>query len=286
LRRRLRFVSAAGNDANTCFVQAAPCKTLQRGINQTSPGGELRLLSSLVSNGFINKSLTVEGGRYTVVGTIAVNNASAIVRFRRLNLNGVNGFPNGFNLINGAAVHIEECSAERFTQDGILLGGNVSTELVISNSVSRDNGDEGLQVNDPTTAKVTIDNSRFEHNIGSGVSLSDSQATVSRSVSFGNFFGFNISNGSTNIVETIAVLNQHGFLPGGQVTLESSVAFRNTDDGVGTDTTVRISNSVFSDNGDDGVDTNSGTTLTLLNNLIAGNGGSNVEGTLTPLAAE
>jgi hypothetical protein len=31
----LTFVSATGNDANNCLVQASPCKTLQKAINVT-----------------------------------------------------------------------------------------------------------------------------------------------------------------------------------------------------------------------------------------------------------
>jgi hypothetical protein len=192
----LTFVSATGNDANTCFVQAAPCKTLQRGINQTAAGGELRLLTSLTSNGFINKSITIEGGYNTVIGTIAVNSASAIVRFRRLNLNGRHAFPTGFNLINAAAIHIEDCSAERYTGDGINLAANVSTELTVTNSVSRDNGGRGVEAEFPSTAAVSIENSRFENNPVAGVDLSGN-ASVSRSLAFGNGnFGF-IESGAT-----------------------------------------------------------------------------------------
>ena len=293
----LTFVSAAGNDANTCFVQAAPCKTLQRAINQTSPGGELRLLSSLVSNGFINKSITIEGGQNTVIGTLIVDSTSAIVRFRRLNLNGRNAFADGFDLRNAAAIHIEECSVERYTDDGIVLSAPVSTELVISGSVVRDSGDEGLNVlgGSSSQPKVTVENSRFENNGGSGVVLTASQASISRSVAFGNEVqGFDLLDeaGSTNIVDTIAAANNgigfQVFL--GQVTLESIVASRNSDGLMVDDSaTARISNSVFSDNSGDGIDTdNPGApiTLTLGNNLVTGNAGSNVEGGLTPLAPE
>ena len=41
----LTFVSATGNDANNCLVQASPCKTLQKAINVTAARGEVRLLS-------------------------------------------------------------------------------------------------------------------------------------------------------------------------------------------------------------------------------------------------
>jgi hypothetical protein len=281
----LTFVSAAGNDANTCFVQAAPCKTLQRAINQTSAGGAVRLLTSLTSNGFINKSITIEGGQNTVIGTIAVNSASAIVRFRRLNLNGRHAFPTGLNLINAAAVHIEECSVERYTGNGINLAANVSTELTVTNSVSRDNGGRGLEAEFPSTAAVSIENSRFENNPVAGVDLSGN-ASVSRSVAFGNGnFGF--IGGPASITESIAAANQTGFRIDADSTLESCLASGNSS-GLQVTSLARISNSVFSENRDFGIETDSigATTLTLLNNLVSGNGLSNVDGTLTPLAPE
>ena len=280
----LTFVSAAGNDANTCFVQAAPCKTLQRAINQTSPGGELRLLSSLVSNGFINKSITIEGGRYTVVGTIAVNNASAIVRFRRLNLNGVHAFPTGFNLINAAAVHTEECSAERYTQNGIVLGANVSTELSISNSVSRDNDENGLLVTGPSSARLTVEGSSFENSGDRGIRFQDGRGSISRTVFFGSNGNFRSTGGSVTLFDTIAAGGDlNGYSTDAEITLVSCTAA-----GVATEGLFalnpppkRVSDCVLTSNVT-GVD---GTVLTLGDNLIAGNG-TDVAGTLTPLTPE
>jgi hypothetical protein len=287
----LTFVSAAGNDANTCFVQAAPCKTLQRTINQTSPSGEVRLLTSIVSNGFINKSITVEGSHNTVIGTIAVNSASAIVRFKRLNLNGVNGFPTGFNLINAAAIHFEECSAERYTGDGIFLASNVSTELFISDTVSRDNGDVGLQADGPTTAKVSIETSRWENN-AFGVAISGGRAAISDSVFFGSTFsGLVVNNGATaNITNSIAPGNgDAGFFTSGvaETTLESCEAVGNTFHGIfvgATGTSARISDCVSTGSAT-GITNDFATIQTLGNNLIAGNT-ANVNGTLTPLTPE
>jgi hypothetical protein len=289
----LTFVSAAGNDANTCFVQAAPCKTLQRGINQISAGGELRLLSSLAGNGFINKSITIEGGYNTVIGTIAVNSASAIVRFRRLNLNGRHAFPTGFNLINAAAVHIENSSAERYTQIGILLGANVSTELAVSNSVSRDNVLIGLKVSGPSTAVLTVEDSSFENNGDRGILFEDGRASVSRTTLWGNDSGFRILSGSATLFKTIAAGasvgvggNGNGFSEGGgELTLTRCDGVGNSNEGLlSTAGTVRISDCTFTGNGT-GVDVFGVTALTLENNLIAGNT-TNLSGTLTPLTPE
>ena len=282
----LTFVSAAGNDANTCFVQANPCKTLQRGINQTNAGGELRLLSSLVSNGFINKSITVEGGRYTVVGTIAVNNASAIVRFRRINLNGVHAFPTGFNLINAAAVHIEDCSAERYTGNGISLSNSVSTELTVSKSVSRDNGQVGLEVSGPSTAVLAVEDSSFENNGDRGILFEAGEGSISRSTFFGNDSDLRVIGGTVTAVGmTAAGSSDIGFsLGGGQMTLVACDGVGHTSVGLFLGSgTARVSDCVFTGNGT-GI-LNGGTALTLGNNLVAGNT-TNLTGALMPLAPE
>jgi hypothetical protein len=289
----LTFVSAAGNDANTCFVQANPCRTLQRAINQTSAGGEVRLLTSLAGSGFINKSITIEGGYNTVIGIIVVNNASAIVHFRRLNLNGRHALADGFNLINAAAVHIEESSVERYTDDGIQLAAGVSTELFISDSVIRDNGQRGIEAA-AGPARIVIEESRFENNAVDGLSLAAEQLSISRSTLFGNSIALQTFPGfvAGSATEVTAVGNASGFRPfAGELTLESCVASGNAFDGLQPAAALaRISNSVFSDNADNGIDTNEAGgntfTLTLLNNLIAGNAVLDVEGTLTPLAPE
>jgi hypothetical protein len=286
----LTFVSAAGNDANTCFVQANPCKTLQRAINQTSAGGEVRLLTSLAGNGFINKSITIEGGRNTVIGTIAVNSASAIVRFRRLNLNGRHAFATGFNLIDAAAVHIEKCSVERYTQTGIALGPNVSTELVVSNSVSRDNGIRGALISAPSTAKATFESSRFASNGTFGIEMESGEVSITRSVAFGNgFVAISQSGGTTNITQLSAIGNIAGsasdglFCSGGEMTVASSDIAANDDQGIEVfpPCAMRVSNNVSTANGE-GMDNNGGTILTRGNNLITGN----VNGTITPLPGE
>jgi hypothetical protein len=290
----LTFVSAAGNDANTCFVQANPCKTLQRAINQTSAGGEARLLTSLVSHGFINKSITIEGGRNTVIGTISVDSASAIVRFRRLNLNGRHAFASGFDLINASAVHIEDCSVERYTAFGIRVRDAVP-EISVVNTVIRD-GNRGLVAHSSTT-RVTTDNSRFVNN-SLGFYLERAKGVLTRSIVFGNDGGVTLSSATLNATDTIAFANDYGFLAldFARVTLESCFAAANADGlAVEAYALARISNCVFSDNSDDGVDTDDvdpepifieAITLTLGDNLIAGNGDSNVEGSLTPLAPE
>jgi hypothetical protein len=275
----LTFVSATGDDTKPCTVQAQPCKTLQKGISVTPAGGEIRILSQLPSqNATIGSSLTVNGGGHTMLGKIIINSASAVVTLRDLSLNGRGLTDRGIDIVNAVAVHIEGCTVERYTSKGIFLAGGVSTELFVSDSVSRDNGDTGLYISGPTTAKLTVDDSRFENNNGdSGVRVGDGQASISRSVFSGNDVGVLQIGGTTNIAHSTAVANFIGFaVDGGEMTLESCVSRGNSNTGLFAfaSTVARISNSVFTNN-TNGVSNNfganDGSILTSENNVIAGN---------------
>ena len=283
----LSFVSATGNDANTCFVQANPCKTLNKAIGVTSAGGEVRVLSQLTGNGFINKSLTIEGGGNTIIGTIAVNSASAVVTFRGLTLNGRHAFATGFNLINAAAVHIEDSTVERYTGFAIRLtgDGSITTELFVSNVIERESN-FGLFFS-AVNAKLTIVDSRFENNSDAGVAVADGQASIHRSAFLNNAdVGLGMTGGSTNVTESIAAGNSVGFLASAPSTFDRCVASGNGT-GFQNQATTRVSNSTFTNNGT-GVFLFFGTFLTLGNNLIARNTTDIDEGpedlTLTPLA--
>ena len=65
---------------------------------------------------------------------------------RGLQLNGVGIIANGIRIDSAAAVHIEDCTVERYTGDGIKLVATTATELFVSDTVSRDNTDTGLYV--------------------------------------------------------------------------------------------------------------------------------------------
>ena len=113
----------------------------------------------------INKNITIAGDGVAIVGSIAIGTSStnAVVTLRGLNLNGAKIYPNGIRIDAAAAVHIENCTVERYTGDGIKLAATTATELFISDTVSRDNGGDGLHVSD-TGARLTVENSRFENN--------------------------------------------------------------------------------------------------------------------------
>jgi hypothetical protein len=281
----LTFVSATGLDSRPCTVQAQPCKTLQRAVTVTSADGTISILSDLSGNAGIAKSLTIDGGGNSVIGTIAINSASAVVTLRGLNLTGRGAVANGIRILSAAAVHIEDSTVERYTIDGIKLVATTATKLFITDTVSRANGSDGLYVDD-VNAQVVIENSAFDQNFSSGVYLkaAEGKAKITGSSASGNGQnGFVLASGGAKVVETAADNNsQNGFIVRIGRNYSSILDFaRATGNGAAglltesPDGVARIGNCVFhpGSSGGLGVD-NQGSLLTYGNNLITGRTGS------------
>jgi hypothetical protein len=287
----LSYVSSTGNDSNPCTL-ASPCRTLPHAIAATSTGGEIHLIDSAGYGAAIaiGKSITISGDGATIfAGAITINNAGATVNLRRVVLNGGGSAANSSAITIQAAeaVHIENCVVHGFPQNGILVdGANVGVTLL--DTVIRDNGSNGLVVNNSPTARLAVDNSRFEDNAVDGLFINSGNTSVSRSVAAGNGgsgFGTTGASANMNLTETISAHNQNGYRLTGssQMTLESAVARGNgTGLAVFTSATARISNSTFTNNSS-GIVNDSGTLLTRRNNTVTGNT-TNVSGTLTVLS--
>lgn len=286
----IRYVSANGNNANNCTLPA-PCRTLQRGITATPERGELRVLDSgsYGLGGFINKSMTITGNGHTVVlgNPIVINQAAATVALRSLVLNGQGSTTRGIEIVAAKSVHIENCVIHAFTQHGVFLNG-ANSKVFFLDSVARDNGSRGIFVSGfGTSARLTIDNGRFEENTNSGVYVLGGSATITRSVANGNALGFVSDNAEVMVERSVAAYNNsagYSLTNSGQMTLDASQAHDNVPFGLVVESggTARVSNSVFVNNGH-GISNLGGTVLTRQNNTVSGNGGTQTDGTLTPL---
>ena len=211
----ITFVAANGNDANPCTVITAPCKTLQRAYTVTPINGTINVLTSLdTATLAINKNITVVGNGVAIVGSIVIGTSStnAVVTLRGLALNGAKIYTNGIRIDAAAAVHIEDCTVERYNSDGIKLTATTATKLFVSNTVSRDNTGYGLYFTD-VNARVTVETSRFENNGNAGLHLAAARANVTRSVASGNNTGIVLYSGTAKVTETTAADNpSYGFL--------------------------------------------------------------------------
>ena len=284
-----RFVASNGNDASAC-TRAAPCRTLPRGVRVTPIGAELQILDSGLYGDplTIGKSITISAaGVSATLGDVVIDGAGAVVTLRGLLFNGKNAGADGILITAAAAVHIEDCTVERFTGSGIQLA-RADTELFVTDSVSRDNGDGLIILGERTSATLTVANSRFENNGNAGLDIRGIDSAISHSVASGNGAGIVQTGGTANIEWTTAASNDVGYhvTGSGEMTLEYSVAGGNNFglfvDGSGD--TARISDSVFTNNATGIHNDTGGEVLTRRNNTVSGNttdlGGA---GTFTPL---
>jgi hypothetical protein len=291
------FISHAGNDANICS-RAAPCRTLQRGINATGSGREMTILTSgQYGTAAIGKSITIiaEGISANVRGSgasaITIDNPAATVVLRGLFVTGGGAAIDGIVIKAAAAVHIVECEVERFIRHGIHRedASGDQTELSIADSISRRNGQDGLFAG-LGTAKLQIDNSRFEGNGSDGLTSRADASSITRTVAYGNDGNGIVDAGEDMSVAwtTAAENGGSGYAVFNSMTrLESSVAHRNSAAGLKLNfgSSAVISNLTVTDDAV-GLDAGAGSTslLTRQNNTVQGNGTA-VIGTLIPLAA-
>ena len=151
------YVSIKGSDSNNC-LPGSPCRSLQAGINKAPAGGEVRFLDSgYFGAATINKTITIAGDGNTLnpAGTITINSATAVVKLRDLVLDGAASSAHGITVTAAAAVHIEHCVIEHFTDDGVNANG-ATTKLFMSDSIARENGATGLFVSASGAAQVAM----------------------------------------------------------------------------------------------------------------------------------
>jgi hypothetical protein len=286
--QNVRFIRTNGNDANACTL-AQPCRTLARGIQAAPVRGEVRLLDSGAFGAGVTvaKSLTISGNGNTLIltGPTTVSASAARVAFRDLLLTGLGTVSNGIVVNAAATVHIVRCEVERYTDDGVHVDTGGS-EVFVSESIFRNNGDDGFRVDGGDSTRVTVDSSRFENNADRGATIDDAQSSVTRSVFSGNGVdGLGVGTGNISVARSIAADNDSGFvvLQGAEMHLESSVATGNSSSGlfIGTGS-ASISNVTITNNGN-GIVGFSDEVRSRGNNRVFGNGVDFPLGAPTPL---
>jgi hypothetical protein len=170
------WVSGVGDDANPCS-RTAPCKTFAGAISKTAPFGEINAVDP---GGFgtvtITKSITIDGTAQlsgilnSLTNGIIVNAAATdLVTLRRLDINGFGNGTNGIRILAAKRVVIEDCviygnGGVSPNGSGIQVATGTTVDVVIRNTVVRNNID-GLNVTTSAgVARVSIVNSAFVGN--------------------------------------------------------------------------------------------------------------------------
>jgi hypothetical protein len=291
----VRFVAITGLDTNPC-TRTQPCRTLQRGHDVAAAGDEVQVLDSgeFGPDLAIAKSITISavGVSATISHpanspAVTVNAPGISVVLRGLVLNGSDTGFDGILIEDAAAVHVENCEIERFFSNGISLTSD-DTRMFVSGSSFRDNG-SGIFVD--AEAAFTIVNSRFENNLDPAIVNSGGEGSILNTTVSGGAGGIYLIGGTLSVLQTDVSVVPAGafgyayFAFSGNMTLERCVG-RNGAVGlrVGAAGTARISNCTLTNN-NIGIENDlGGAVLTRGNNTVIGNG-INLEGPLTPLAA-
>jgi hypothetical protein len=234
------WVSGVGDDVNPCS-RTAPCKTFAGAIPKTAANGEI---DALDDGGFgavtITKGIKIDGGGHhasiLASGTNGVViNAGATDRIilRRIDINGTsNTSPGlrGIRFLAGAALYVENCRIENFSQAGIVLEGPGS--LFVTDTTISDAAGGGIDIAPATGAALgTIDgvhvhasafgiratggvtamvrNSTVAGSAGDGFwsDLAPAQMSIDGSVATQNLRGVRASNGGIIRLSGVSIIN-------------------------------------------------------------------------------
>jgi hypothetical protein len=264
------FISArSGDDANSCDIIATPCQTFAGAVLQLTSGGEAIVLDSGDYGPVtITQALTIEappgvvGFVHPASGNAITINAGAsdVVVLRGLVLNG--GANSGITVTTVGALHVENCVISGFGTYGLYF--NSAGQLFVKDTVVRGNGNIGINVNPGSgTTKASLDHCRLESNqngfLCSPFSKAAAIVTIRDSVVSGNVTTALAAAGGSGTAE----LNIEGCL------------VANNAAGIGAfggAATVRVSNSIVTDNGTGLITLFDGLLLSRVNNTVEGNG--------------
>jgi hypothetical protein len=220
------WVSGIGDDVNPCS-RTAPCKTFAGAISKTAAGGEIDALDPAGYGAVtIVKSMTIDGGGGQVGSILAsgtngvtVNaGANDVVTIRNISFQGLaqasaGAGLNGIQLLNAKSLHVEHCTIQNFSQNGInILSGN-GAKVFVDDTVSRGNTGNGLNiVATNSNVRVSVSNSHFSDNSNGVFSGDFSTTTVSNSEASGNalsgFTAFGNGGAATlNLTDSTATNN-------------------------------------------------------------------------------
>jgi hypothetical protein len=223
------FVSADGNDANTCLTPATACREIggaSGALSKTDSGGVVHVLPGEYDAFAIPADLSVgiiaEGGLASVldgsvpipgggIASILVNNvnSASVVRIRGLQIESY-GTPIAV-VGNETTLHIERCVLAPVSGAGsygvdFRPGGTLVTRLLVSDTViSRQVGARdatGIRIRPTSSAGVTavLDNVRIE-DLGSGILIDGNATTGSNTVTVRNSVVAGNTNFDLNVID-------------------------------------------------------------------------------------
>jgi len=207
------WVSGVGDDANPCS-RTAPCKTFAGAISKTAAGG---VINTLDPGGYgavtITKSISIvsdlsHGGILSSSTSGIVINAGVTdeVFLRGIAIDGGgSGGTFGVRFLAGRALTMQDCTIRNVKQGGTGVAVEIALSTGDSSTVIRNctitGNSIGVRIKPTGTAvaRVLIDGTLVERNLGGGISAigAGAQVRLSNSVIHSNSPGLSVSGGGT-----------------------------------------------------------------------------------------
>lgn len=207
------FVSTTGNDSNisgNCSA-AGPCRTFTGALSVTNPGGEVVVLTSggygpaMISQPVIITATGVDASISVTTSPAAglTINTPGNVTLIGLNLHGEATGIDGIEVQEVGFLRLYNMLVENFTDNGVDF--EVSGHVAIYGSLINDNGNAGLEVDNPS-ASAYVRNTSFGHNYAA-VQVLAGQVTVSDSSAEYSNLAFGTAGGTVSLFNDRAVFN-------------------------------------------------------------------------------
>jgi hypothetical protein len=201
------FVSGKGADSGSCASPAAPCRTFQFALGQTSPGGEIKARDPADYRSVtITKSVSITG--VEGAGIFQTANANAItinagpndgINLSHLTLDGFKTAVNGVFLNSGGSLTIRHCAVRNFGVAGIVVAPAATTVFDIADVVVSNIGNRGIDIfpQPSGSARGTLDHVLARKNPGTGILVRQSATVLAvNSTAADNGLGFGANSGA------------------------------------------------------------------------------------------
>ena len=198
------FVSTTGVSNPACSL-VAPCRLFSDAITATLPRGEVVVLDSGGYGGVTitqAASIIAPPGVYAGISVfsgdgITVNAGGGdTVKLRGLTLNGLGGV-NGITVNTVGALEVDDLRVSGFSFRGLYFAA--AGRLSVVHSVFENNGESGLHAQPQTAnpASITIEYSRFDHNLNGAVLAGTAAGSILQSSASDNSsVGFLVDSGA------------------------------------------------------------------------------------------
>jgi hypothetical protein len=271
------WVSGVGDDVNPCS-RTAPCKTWAGAISKTAAGGEIDALDPAGFGALtITKAITLDGGGGQVASTlVAATNGftvsagpNDVVLIRNIQINGVLGTAapgiNGISFTSGAMLSVENCAIFGFSQAGISVTTSAAAILNVTNS-NITNAANGINLA-PTggTLRGQVDHTTIQKLSGNGVTATGSVIFAVANSNILNAAGTAVNASGTGVV----------------LDVDSSAVSNNSTGFATSGGFIRVTRNTIYDNVANFSISGGGTIATAGNNMVAVNGATAPNGTVT-----